>query len=159
MAKEIVLTRGKVATVDDADFEWLNQWRWLANGNYAMRFVGPRSRRRSIRMHRLIVNAPEGWDVDHIDGNPLNNTRANLRVCTRRENQQNKRAISGSSRYKGVSYHTSRGTWEAAIQVDGRPRFLGRWRTEREAAEAYNEAARKHFGAFARLNTIDEVAA
>src|ERR1043165_2122866 len=88
MTREIPLTQGYVALVDDCDYEWLSQWKWCAHvakgGRTAYAF-----RAKGIAMHRVIMNAPEGMDVDHRDHNGLNNTRANLRICTHAENQRN----------------------------------------------------------------------
>lgn len=95
--KRIQLTQGKFALVDDADFEWLNQWLWHVadkdkdNSCYAIRHLG----RTKIGMHRVIMQAPKNRQVDHRDGNGLNNCRNNLRMCTHSENLQNQRMQKG----------------------------------------------------------------
>jgi hypothetical protein len=154
MAKEIQLTQGQVAIVDDADYEWLSQWKWHVNSNgYANRTEHQSSKATTISMHRLITDAPKGMDVDHIDGNPLNNQRSNLRIATRTENQRNQRAVrGGSSQYKGVHIHRQTGKWEARIKVNRQGIYLGLHSSEIDAARAYDEAARKYFGEFAKTN-------
>ncbi len=87
--KEIPLTQGKVALVDDEDYEYLTQWKWCYN-RYAVRCIGPKNHRQRIAMHQVILNPPEGLETDHIDRNKLNNQRSNLRAVTRSENMQNK---------------------------------------------------------------------
>jgi hypothetical protein len=105
-------------------------------------------------LHRIIADAPRGKVVDHINGDPLDNRRANLRVCTQAQNLANGRSHRDStSRYRGVSWKRSEGVWRAQISVGGqRSRFLGQYRDEEAAARAYDEAARAQYGEYARLN-------
>lgn len=106
-------------------------------------------------MHRAILDPPRGVLVDHVDGNGLNNCRANLRTCTYAENSRNRRpAVGHSSRYLGVTFARSVGRWQAGITVAGKSVYLGQYDTEEEAAQAYNVAAIGHHGSFARLNAI-----
>ena len=90
MTKSIPLTQGKFALVDDEDFEKLNQNVWLFCNGYAARGVNRFPRRRLLYMHRIILNPPEGFDVDHISHNSLDNRKENLRICSRTENQRNR---------------------------------------------------------------------
>jgi len=156
--REIELTRGKVSLIDDADYESVAVFSWYARLEgtvwYAIRKAGNGSLR-DIRMHRLLLGAPDGMQVDHLNGNGLDNRRENLRLCTNRENQQNraKQSKPSSSRFKGVSYH-GRGKWQAHIRANGVFRYLGLFASEDDAALAYNVAAKEHFGDFARLNTV-----
>jgi AP2 domain/HNH endonuclease len=108
-----------------------------------------------IYLHRLITAAPRGQDVDHINGDGLDNRRVNLRVVPHALNLANQRRQQGrSSRYKGVSYYRSRGRWEAYIKVNGVQRKLGYFNSEREAAFAYDCAALAAWGEHALLNLI-----
>jgi HNH endonuclease len=153
--KQIPLSQGKVALVDDEDFEYLNQWKWHAYLRketwYAMR-TGPRPVQSQIYMHRVITDAPKGTDVDHWDHNGLNNQRENLRVCTHSENMANmgaaKRNLTG---YKGVTT-TKHGRFAAKITIKLKCIYLGTFTAAEEAARAYDDAARKFFGKFAKTN-------
>ena len=157
MSKEIQLTRGQKTIVDDEDYEYLMQWKWHCNdGGYAVRRT-PKGPVQAVRMHRQLLNAPDGLEVDHINGNRLDNRRCNLRLVTRSQNQINRaRPIDSKSKYKGVSYDWIRRipAWKALIRVDGKVVRIGLFKTEREAALAYNEAAKKYHGEFARLNDV-----
>jgi hypothetical protein len=154
--KEIVLTKGQVALVDDTDFDRVAGFRWYAQlyGSiwYALRDTWPT--REKVRMHRFILNPSEGFVVDHRDRNGLNNTRTNLRVCTQQKNTFNRIGSVHSSRYKGVTWHKGRGRWVAQLEVSGNNVWLGRFRSEEQAALAYNLAAKEAFGEFALLNEV-----
>ena len=146
---------GTYAMVDDADFDVLNQWKWSAEKRkgtfYAIRCVrGPGGKKATIRMHRQIVG--EGVEVDHADGNGLNNQRTNLRACSTAKNQQNRGRSRGASKFKGVLWDKSHGCWKAKIIIDGKRFMLGSFETEEAAARRYDQAAKAHFGEFARLN-------
>jgi hypothetical protein len=155
MVKQIELTKGKFATVDDIDYPRVSQFKWTLDSNgYAVRkaTIGPKSTRK-ILLHRFITGAPKGFDVDHKDGDPLNNTRANLRVCTRAQNSMNRGPMPGSSsQYKGVTFHKRDRVWYARLVIDGQSIHLGCFRMETEAAQAYDKAAYDQFGEFAYLN-------
>lgn len=155
MSKEITLTKGRSAIVDAADFDWLNQWKWCCNSRgYVMR-KAPRKKgkRKTIRMHRVILSPPGDMEVDHINGNPLDNRRCNLRICTHTQNLANSRKRAGcSSRYKGVWWDSNRRKWQAYIRSASKRIHLGRFNTEEAAAAAYDQAALEYFGEFARLN-------
>lgn len=163
--KKIPLTKGQFAIVDDEDFEFLMQWKWQSrhqrNKVYAGRTKhtgqknGAKWVRDSIIMHRLIIRAPEGMEVDHIDGNGLNNQKSNLRLATRSENSRNTASHKdAASKYKGVSLFGRDQIWVANIYANGKQNYLGRFKTEEEAAEIYNREAVKYFGRFAKLNEV-----
>lgn len=158
MTKEIELTRGKVAIVDDVDFDWLNQWKWYCSERgYAARRTYDKGHREMVRMHRVIINAVEGEFVDHINCDQLDNRRSNLRIVNVRQNQWNRGANKGgSSGYKGVSYHKVSGKWCAQIvgQHEGKNKkhWLGSYQTEEEAAKAYDAAATLMHGEYVKLN-------
>lgn len=166
----ILLNQGYVALVDDCDFERVSAYKWYVlvrfrvDGStrvYASRKVKkPNSNWTTQSLHRFIMAAPVGMEVDHIDGNPLNNCRANLRLCTSRENNQNRRPKAyGSSAYKGVSWDKRHQKWAAQIMLNGKQKCIGRFLSELEAANAYDAAAIEMFGAFARINVYPAVRA
>ena len=158
MSQTISLTQGRFTIVDDGDFEWLNQhkWHWKSKPTgtgYAMRDVRENGRWKHIYMHRIILSPQGGREPDHINGDGLDNRRCNLRSCTRSQNNMNSRKRRGcSSRYKGVCWNSRDRKWEARIRVNGRLKQLGYFDDEQEAAAAYDVAAHKLFGQFARVN-------
>lgn len=156
--KQISLTQGKFAIVDDQDYDWLNQWKWYYNNKYAKRkTLGGKTKRKTIYMHRLIMNALSGLlDIDHKDGNFLNNRRANLRFCNDSQNQRNKHAkkINALSNYKGVSWHKRNKKWIANLVFNQKLIHIGYFKKEIEAAKAYDKKAKELFGEFARLNDV-----
>lgn len=150
--KLIKLTRGKFAQVDDADFEWLNQFKWYYHTGYARGCVG---KNKIIYMHRFILNAPDGMRSDHKDLDKLNNQRYNIRLCTVQQNNMNTEKRSGfTSKYKGVSWAKRRDKWQAQIKFNYKVACLGFFKCEICAAEAYNREAIKLFGEFARVNNL-----
>lgn len=155
MTKSIPLTNGKVTLVDDGDFDWLNQWKWQGAKSrtfYAVRRAGWPVRK-TVIMHRLILGISDEYEVDYINGNGLDNRRKNLRVATRSQNQANRGPQrNNASGYKGVMWNKGKRKWRARIQVEGRRIHLGYFDDPVEAAKAYDEAARKHFGKFAKTN-------
>jgi len=154
--KEIPLTRGLVAQVDDDDYEYLNQWKWYAlksrSTYYAKRhyMIGVQ-KQATISMHRLIMNTPNDMQVDHIDHNGLNNQKSNLRNCTPSQNHMNKKP-QGESKYLGVSFHKVVGKFVSLINVNKKRLCLGYYESEEDAARAYDKAAIEYFGEFANLN-------
>jgi hypothetical protein len=160
--RKIFLTRGKVALVDDEDFEWLSQWKWSVETHaktfYALRSIylgreNSKAKMTLVRMHRVIMGMPVNKEVDHKDGDGLNNQRDNLRVCTHSQNLSNRgKDKDNTSGYKGVWFDKNRGKWSADLHFKGRTVHLGRFTSVIEAAKAYDKAALKYFGEFARLN-------
>jgi hypothetical protein len=169
---QIPLTQGKVALIDEVDYGLVIRHKWFAvrhgNGCYyattkvhdgvypAITSVGRRTgpdRRCALGMHRLIMAAPVGTDVDHISGDTLDNRRANLRLASTAENKANGgRYACNQSGYKGVYFHKRWRYWQAQIRHDGLCYTLGNFEDALSAARAYDEAARRLHGPFARLN-------
>jgi hypothetical protein len=154
--KAIPLTKGYEATVDEADYAILSRFNWCYSDGYAIR--GVRDRRAgtqaTIRMHRVILDAPEGIEVDHVNGNRLDNRRANLRLATHKQNLHNlPTPAHNTSGFKGVSWCKRSQKWRAYIKVDGKSKHLGLFATAEGAALAYDEAALLYFGSFARTNS------
>ena len=170
--KKIKLTQDQWALVDDEDYDHLNEHKWYANRERTDKFYAKRSspidssgKQRKIRMHRVIINAPKGIPVDHINGNPLDNRKENLRVCTHQENCRNRgKPKNNKSGYKGVSYmkkskdmineHSK--PWKTQITFNGNPITIGMYKTKEEAARAYDQKAIELFGEFAQLNFPEE---
>jgi hypothetical protein len=157
--RRIYLGEGEWTIVEPQDYYWLNSFKWMVYGNrnkfYVVRnkIVAPNTTR-SVYMHRLMMNPPPGLLVDHRNGDSLDNRRANLRLATCSQNVQNspKRNIKTTSRFIGVYLEKERGLWVVRITHQGKKIWLGRFDNEIEAAKAYDEAARKYHGEFARLN-------
>lgn len=156
--REIPLTQGKVALVDDEDYEALSAHKWFARRTiYGVDQIYAYRDRGRILMHREITQAIDGVFVDHQNHNTLDNRRCNLRLCTPSQNQANRRKMAGtSSVYKGVYWHKGKARWQAAIKVNGRHISIGRFKTAEAAALAYNAKASLYFGEFAFLNDIPD---
>lgn len=158
--REIPLTQGRVALVDDEDYERVagNKWYCLRDSAWRNQVTGEYEsyeKKRTIPMHRVIMNAPPGLEVDHINGDRLDNRKRNLRICTHRQNLKNMHNVrGGSSMYKGVHRYKKTGRWQAYITVDYKRKALGHWGREEHAAIAYNIAAILYHGDYACLNRI-----
>lgn len=157
MAKLIPLTKGKSAAVDADWYDVLAEHKWLCCNGYAARKVatgfGAR-RQKTVYMHRVIANAPDGTEVDHRDGNRLNNTAANLRLAAHWQNVANtpKRGRAPASQYKGVRRYRRSAIWLASISANRKLYQLGAFASEEAAARAYDKAAKELHGEFACLN-------
>jgi len=160
MVKEILLTQGKVALIDDDDYDLVSSFKWYASkeGNcwYAMR-QAYNPIREKIRLHRFLLNPKPNEQCDHINGDGLDNRRNNIRIVTVSQNHMNrKRRLGSSSQFKGVSKCKSTNKWVARIEVKQKHIHLGYFFDEVEAAKAYNVAALKHFREYARINQFNE---
>lgn len=160
--KQIKLTQGQVALVDDEDFAHLNQWKWFANYNkaikgfYAIRTDYSSGHRRDLLMHREIMKTPKGLICDHINHNTLDNRKVNLRNASYSENMYNSRGrINSTSGAKGVSWVSRVSRWRAYINYGGRQLHLGYFVNFDDASKAYDEMALKLFGTFAYTNGED----
>lgn len=156
----IPLTRGQEAIVDERDGHLAeHEWYAIPSGTtwYAARSVGPSGAQKTVFMHRVIMDAPDGLDVDHGDGNGLNNVRGNLRIATRAQNNQNNHTVRGEVDYRGVFQDKNRpNEFRAAIRHLGQRKYLGVFQTALEAALAYDTAAIELHGEFASLNFPSE---
>lgn len=152
----IALTRGKVAIVDDEDYEALSQWKWTYfECGYACRNIRNRKEgwQKKIYMHHQVIGRSTNKHVDHINGNKLDNRKSNLRFATQHENMCNTGIrANNKSGYKGVSWHKQVNKWTVRIRTDTNYASLGLFDDKIEAAKAYDRAARHHYGEFARLN-------
>jgi hypothetical protein len=150
----IKLTKGQHALVDQEDFDYLNQWKWRFSGKYAVR-SGPRSnyKRKFISMHRLLMGEPLGLEVDHVNGDKLDNRRSNLRLCSRQQNARNQKKTSiNKSGYRGVFWHSKAKKWCVQISVNKKNKHVGLFENLKDAARAYDSAARVFHGVFAKTN-------
>jgi hypothetical protein len=154
ITKLIPLTQGHFAIVDIDDYEAMSQYSWqlktnTSGGIYARARIDGKWK----FMHRLIMNPAASMDIDHINGNGLDNRRSNLRICTHANNSRNQRK-SSKHKYKGIYFDKHRNTWRAQIVVNGLHIKTTRYKTDKEAALAYNALALKHFGDYAHLNGV-----
>lgn len=147
----ILLRNGKQILIDSDSVELVSPYTWCVTGTgYAM----SRTKGSATLMHRLLARAVSGEYVDHINGDPLDNRRTNLRVCQKQQNEFNTKIRSDNkSGYRGVCA-ARRGKFRAYIVKDGKQHCLGEFRDPTEAAKAYNQKALELFGEFARLNPV-----
>lgn len=146
--KEIPLTKGFFSLIDDEDFVKVSAHRWHYARGYAHNAqVGA--------LHRFVIGAPKGRNVDHINGDPLDNRKENLRLATHGQNMMNKHVAWGLSKYKGVIWNKKQSSWLVRVAANGGREFVGAFRDEIEAAKAYNDAALRLHGEYAALNVID----
>lgn len=154
--KRIPLTKGQYALVDDADFDMVNQHSWVYTkhntNHYAHTTISEGGRRKTVKMHRMILNAPNGKEVDHKNNNGLDNRRSNIRLCTRSQNQANSNVKSNSlTGIKGVHQRKDNGRWRAHAHRDGKRVWLGHFDTAKEATMAYVTYIKQFDGEFTKL--------
>jgi hypothetical protein len=153
LVTELRLSGGLISLVDTEDVPFLKQFKWFPLKTKNNTYVRTNSTFGGHRLHRLLLGLPAS-DVDHRNGNGLDNRRENLRAATESQNAANskkpKSRSKTSSQYKGVSWH--RINWQASIRFRGKAHHLGTFSDEADAAKAYDRAALKYFGEFARLN-------
>lgn len=160
--REIYLPGGRIVLVDDADYELVSAYPWhecrmrSSRANfYAQRSYWDGGRCRTQLMHRLILAAPAGVQVDHRNHDGLDNRRENLRLCSRSENCRNRQKQAPASGFIGVRYRQKDRRFEARIQVGGRSFYVGGSKIAEDAARLRDIAAKKYFGEFAVLNFPD----
>lgn len=160
----VPLTRGYVTIVDAEDYEEVSRYKWCAAKRpptvtpYAVRTLRNAGHKTNVALHRVLLDITDPRiQVDHINGNGLDNRRINLRLATASENQWNRRrrAVNASG-FKGVTLERRWGRWRARIRVHKRERSLGHYDTPEAAARAYDEAARRLHGEYAALNFPQE---
>jgi hypothetical protein len=159
--KLVPLSQGMFAMVDDSDYEWLIKYDWHFAGGYARRTDRSSGKPITIWMHREIMNlgrwGTDNTEIDHLDRNRLNNQRCNLRITNHSENCKNRgKQKNKSSEFVGVHVYCDKPHYRATIKIEGKQTFLGRFpftrQGEIEAAQAYDEAAKKHHGSNCYLN-------
>lgn len=158
--KEIKLTNGMIAIVDDEDFEELIKYTWghtksyWGNNGYVSRHEYINGKTITTSMHRHLLNPPNGMVVDHINNNGLDNRMANLRLATHADNMKNRKPFKGR-KYKGTHFNKKTQKWTAQIGLNGKTKNLGVFESETEAAEAYDKAAIETGNPFYYINFPD----
>lgn len=152
---ELPLTRGKVALIDKQDLEPVAAYRWDEWQIHRCWYAAARNQEPRIYLHRFILNAPQGMEVDHLNGDGLDNRRANLRLASHKQNLANQQlSLANTSGYRGVVKARTSGIWAAQIKSDFKTTGLGYYDSKETAAYAYDLAALDLFGAFARFNLL-----
>lgn len=154
MVRQVQLTKGKIALVDDKDYGRVMTRRWTAYLNGKNWYCHASIDGKQVPLHRFILNASPGVTIDHRDHDGLNNQRQNLRPCTTQQNLMNSGPRNGTSKFKGVAFCKRTGKWQAAMCHNGKTLFLGRHEKEEDAAAAYNRKALELFSDFAWLNPL-----
>jgi hypothetical protein len=156
--KIIYGSKNETILVDDEDYEMLSKYVWNCFSGYAKTYRRKKEdnyKLKSESMHRMVMKANKTQTVDHKNGNKLDNQKSNLRFCNTQQNSCNRKiSRTSKSKYLGVAYHKRDNKWQAQIRTKGERIYLGSFPTAEEAAIAYNEAAIKYHGEFARINKI-----
>ena len=157
----IQITKGQEVKVSKADYDMLSKYNWsyTTPRGYAVR-KGRRNTNepRTVSMHRVIMNAKAGEQIDHINGDKLDNRRSNLRFVNTQKNAFNRKKpdVNSTSQYKGVLKRKGSKSWEARIKLNYKAIHLGSYKHEIDGAKAYNEAAKLLFKEFAKFNDVPE---
>ncbi len=151
----IELTQGKHAIIDDEDFDLVNVYTWCAlkkGGNW---YVSSHKHNKILYIHRLIMNPKKNEQVDHKNGDGLDNRKQNLRICNNQQNAFNAKGRQKTSKYKGVSWFKQTKRWRTVIMLNKKQIHIGYFEDEIEASKAYNKKAKELFGEFARINDYE----
>jgi hypothetical protein len=156
--RTIPLTSGKEAIVDANQFEFVSRWFWHARFSHGTWYATTVEKGKRLHLHNLICPPNKGFIIDHRNGDGLDNRQRNLREATPSQNQQNRLAVvrQKTSQYRGVCWNRACKKWQADLMFQQVNHNLGWYVVEEDAARAYDEAARKYFGDFARLNFPQE---
>ncbi len=150
--RKIALTKGYSALVDEMDFEVLSRWKWQYASGYAVHSTHASGHSVQLKMHRFLTEAKRGEIVDHIDGDRLNNCRANLRIVSSSVNAQNRMNEAHLENFKGVYFCRQKEKYVSSITVNGHKKTLGYFDDPIQAALAYDVAAVEWFGKDAATN-------
>lgn len=158
-AKIIPLSHGRYVIVDADAYSHLSKFKWRFHNGYAVRqhymgIIEGKPIYWNMQMHRIITNCSSKYEVDHINGNRLDNRITNLRFCNDKQNAHNSMNRGGSSKYKGVHWDKRKRRWIAQIGIEWKRIHLGNFLSEEQAAAAYNQAAIKYHGEFASFNAV-----
>jgi hypothetical protein len=150
--KSITMTNGVRTIVDDDMHEMYGKYNWTQHTKgFACRSMKMEGKWKTVFLHRLVMNVPQGKEVDHINGDRLDNKKSNLRICSREDNAKNRmKRYDSQQPFKGIRLR--KGRWEVNLQCDKKAYYLGRYNTAIEAAKVYDKYAKKYFGQFARFN-------
>jgi hypothetical protein len=158
----VTVSADHVALIESRDLELVSGYRWYPLfGHNGKIYVVANVKKTIVYMHRLIAGTPKGLETDHVNGDGLDNRRGNLRTATCSLNSANTwkparpDGSAHTSKFKGVSWDRARGKWQSKINPGGGTKNLGRYRSEEDAARAYDAAAVASWGEFARLNFPD----
>ena len=158
MSRKLTLTRGRKTSLDEEDYFRFRDFKWHTVGKGKYLYAG-RNRKQSdgirervIYLHREIMDALSTHEVDHINGNRLDNRKKNLRVCTHRQNLFNTTWPNHSSKFRGVTFNTINKNWNVRLKSNGKNLYLGSFNSEIQAAKTYDSVAIKYRGEFAKLN-------
>lgn len=166
MGKEILLTQGKVALVDDEDYEILSKYNWRyvvtspGRQGYARAHIygDDWKDRTDVYMHRVVVSAEDGQMIDHINRDKLDNRKSNLRIATSSQNNSNvTKLATNTSGYKGVTFYKRTGRWMAQIMIDKKYKCIGYYSSPEDAALAYNEYVHENGDKYIPTNEIKDV--
>jgi len=146
------IAKGKTTLIDKSDYDMVSKYRWNYNNGAVCTNIKVGERRTTMKLHRYLLGLKKGYGiVDHINGNPLDNRRSNLRLCNNAQNKSNAdKHIDNKSGYKGVSWAKHAGKWQATIGANNKQYYLGLYDDPKEAYKAYVEAAKKYHKEYAK---------